>query len=431
MLDLAAIDNEIIDGRFKGFPADAPPVAIKDVGARHWSLLRHDLPFPAAILKRAALAHNQAWMRDFTVEHQALLSPHGKTTMAPQLFDMQLEAGAWGITVATVNQLAIAVRFGVRRAILANQLVGARDIRSAIELLNAHPDLELYILLDSRAELDILEASAARQGLRRPFNALLEVGYAGGRTGCRTADEALALARAAAEARCVRLAGVECFEGLSVTGDTDADTKRVRALTDAVKATALDCDRAGLFASDTIILSAGGSAVFDIVAEELTMSLSSPVRTILRSGCYVTHDSGFYERMLEVMRARHGKAWENRKGLEAALEVWALVQSRPEPGRAILTMGKRDVSFDLGLPRPLLWFRPGLHRAPAPAAKSWSISGLNDQHAYLELSAETELAVGDMIACGISHPCTTFDKWQLIWLVDDDYQVTGAVRTFF
>ncbi|MFI5015963.1 MAG: amino acid aldolase, partial [Hyphomicrobiales bacterium] len=152
---------------------------------------------------------------------------------------------------------------------------------------------------------------------------------------------------------------------------------------------------------------------------------------ILRSGCYFTHDSGFYERMLGPIRERSGAAWRARPGLKPALEVWSLVHSRPEPGLAILTMGRRDVSFDIELPRPLVWFRPGLHVRPAAAAADWRIAKLNDQHAYLELGSAAELRVGDLVGCGISHPCTTFDKWQLLWLVDDGYDVVSAVRTFF
>ena len=41
------------------------------------------------------------------------------------------------------------------------------------------------------------------------------------------------------------------------------------------------------------------------------------------------------------------------------------------------------------------------------------------------------LAVGDVVLLGISHPCTTFDKWRVLFTVDDRYRVLGAVRTFF
>jgi len=180
-----------------------------------------------------------------------------------------------------------------------------------------------------------------------------------------------------------------------------------------------------------VILSAGGSAVFDIVARELPQRLSRPVRTLLRSGCYVTHDSGTYERLFERVRARSGEPWRTGEGLQPSLEVWSLVQSRPEPGLAILTMGRRDVSYDIEMPRPLKWYREGVHAQPQPTAGEWRIDKLNDQHAYLRVPAEADVEVGDLIGCGISHPCTTFDKWQLLMEVDDDYTVVDALRTFF
>ena len=431
MMDLSAIENEVIDGRFKGFPTDAAPTALKDIGAKRWSVLRQDLPFPLALLKESALEHNQAWMRDFTADCNVLLAPHGKTTMAPQLFARQLAGGAWGITVATVNQLGIAVRFGVRRVIMANQLIGRRDIVAVATLLKRHPDLAFSFLVDSEAQLAALSAVAEALNLERPFDVLLEIGIPGGRTGCRSEAQALALARRIAASRHARLVGLECFEGLTVTGKSEEDVPRVEALLETVKATALACDAEHLFAAERIILSAGGSAAFDIVARELPLRLSRPVLTILRSGCYFTHDSGFYERMLGPIRERSGAKWRARPGLKPALEVWGQVQSRPEPGLAILTMGRRDVSYDIEMPRPIAWFRAGAHEMPAAAGADWRIAKLNDQHAYLELPAAADLGVGDLVACGISHPCTTFDKWQLLWLVDDRYEVKSAIRTFF
>ena len=113
------------------------------------------------------------------------------------------------------------------------------------------------------------------------------------------------------------------------------------------------------------------------------------------------------------------------------MEVWAYVQSVPEPGLAVLSAGKRDISHDIDLPVVEKWFRPGLTERPEPLLGETAITALHDQHACLRFSGKTDLAVGDMIALGISHPCTTFDKWQLLWLVDDEYNVTGGIRTFF
>jgi D-serine dehydratase len=432
MLDLSGLLEHRLDATAKGYPPDAPPLALSAIGAQGWSLLHGDLPFPQAVLLESALAHNHAWMRDFTAATGVLLAPHGKTTMAPQIFAQQLAAGAWGITVATVHQLGICARYGVRRVIMANQLVGDTEVGAVVALQAAHHDLEFHFLVDSEAQLAAVEAALARHAPARKLSALVEVGVPGGRTGCRTHAEALALARAVHASASIALAGIECYEGLQVTGDSDADERRVGELVERVRALALDCDREGLFAGPQVILTAGGSAAFDIVARELPTRLSLPALTILRSGCYVTHDSGFYARLLEGVKARSGTAWQTRPGLRPALEVWARVQSCPEPGLAILTMGKRDASYDIDLPMPRKHYRRGVDSLPQAAPADWTVSAMNDQHAYLRYTGVAHAPeVGDLVGCGISHPCSTFDRWRALFTVDDDYRVTGAVRTFF
>jgi D-serine dehydratase len=97
-------------------------------------------------------------------------------------------------------------------------------------------------------------------------------------------------------------------------------------------------------------------------------------------------------------------------------------------------MGKRDASHDVDLPLPLFTHRPG-PGAPSRLPEGCAIVKMNDQHAYLRLPAgssiDDTLAVGDLVGCGISHPCTTFDKWPLLLAVDDNYAVRYAVNTFF
>jgi D-serine dehydratase len=253
------------------------------------------------------------------------------------------------------------------------------------------------------------------------------VGIDGGRTGVRAHADALALAEALNRSPAVRLVGIECYEGLGVTGDSAADAANVDALMARVDTLAHACDEAGWFDSDEVIVSAGGSALFDLVAARMRPVLSRPVRGLLRSGCYITHDHGHYKRLVHQVAQRCGCADE----LHSALEVWTTVQSAPEPGLALLTGGRRDLSFDVELPRPLKLVRAGqVHTLPADGR--WRIQGLNDQHAHLRFDdAELQPHVGDLVALGISHPCTTFDKWHWMPVVDDDYRVVDAVTMHF
>jgi D-serine dehydratase len=225
-----------------------------------------------------------------------------------------------------------------------------------------------------------------------------------------------------------RLVGIECYEGLGATGQSAADTAYADALLQRVRAIAQACDDEQLFETDQVLLTAGGSAIFDLVADQLKMKLSLPVQGLLRSGCYVTHDHGTYQRFMGAVAQRMGCG----HGLHAALEVWAAVQSCPEPGLAILAVGKRDLSYDLELPVPIAWCAQG-EGASKAAPADWKIAGLNDQHAYLRGSgAEHQaLRVGDLVALGISHPCTTFDKWRWMPVVDEQYNVRDAIVTCF
>ena len=121
-MNIDDIEECRVDGTVKGMPPASLPIRVGDIGAQGWNLLRRDLPFPVATLSRMALENNQRWMSAFLDHSGVLLAPHGKTTMAPQLFALQLEAGCWGITVATVQQLAVCRRYGVKRVLMANQL---------------------------------------------------------------------------------------------------------------------------------------------------------------------------------------------------------------------------------------------------------------------------------------------------------------------
>lgn len=426
-LDLSALEQQVLDPLTKGLPFDAPPVKLGEIGARGWNVLKGDMPLPLAVIREDVLRSNSAWMSAFTAQNGLVVAPHGKTTMSPQLYDLQVADGAWAITVATVQQLNVCLAFGVKRVLIANQPVGAQAIDRVFAALH-ETGAEIYCLADSVPGLQMLADGARRNPppAGNPLRILVEIGFAGGRTGARSREEALELARGVGALPGLSLAGFECFEGLLPTPEA-AD-----GLIDDVAALVAAALEEGLFAADEdVVLSAGGSAFFDRVGTRFgEAAFSRPVVKVLRSGCYLTHDSISYAKAFErIISDTSLKLPPGR--LEAALEVWAYVQSRPEPGRAMLTMGKRDVSFDAGMPVPTRWFKPGAMKRPEAMPADHRVVALNDQHCHMEMPTGSPLEVGDMVAFGIGHPCTTFDKWQMLVLVDEDYRVTGALRTFF
>ncbi len=411
----------------KGWPHAAPPLRRSAIAARQWNVLRGDLPLPLAVIRRNALHGNLRWMQKFAREQGVELAPHGKTSMSPQLFAAQLEAGAWGITFANVVQARLGLLAGVSRCLIANQVLAADDLAAIAALLREHAGARVLFLVDSLAQLALIEAWwHAQPQPPASFEVLLELGLDGGRTGCRSHEQALALARRLHASAAVRLAGIECYEGLWAQGRSDADRALAQGLMQRVQALAQQCDREQLFDTNEVLLSAGGSAIFDLVAPGLKPALSRPVRGVLRSGCYVTHDHGNYKRYMAAMDSRLACA----HGLQAALEVWARVQSCPEPGLAILSAGKRDCSYDIEMPIPAWWHRPG-EAAPRAAPAGWTVSAMNDQHAYLRFDVDAAAQVGDLVGLGISHPCTTFDKWRWMAVVNQDYDVVDALITMF
>jgi D-serine dehydratase len=421
----------VLNAACKGFPLAAEPCAVSQLGARGWNLLDDALAYPVAVLRRPALAHNLVWMQDFVQRKGVALAPHGKTTMSPELFRMQLQAGAWGMTFANVHQLRVGLAAGAQRAIIANQLVSDADLDGLDFLLRQHPQARVWFLVDSLAQLQTLTDWGARRGQPRCWDVLLELGIAGYRTGCRTHEQALLLAQAMAESGVVRLGGVECYEGGLGQCDSAHDMEAVSALVRGVQALVQQIDAQHLWGDDEVLLSAGGSAVFDLVIPMLkTQVQSRPVQGVLRSGCYVTHDHWNYARYLKLVEAREGLS----ASLQPALEVWAKVQSVPEPGLAILSAGRRDVSFDQCMPMPVRWAAGGHRDAGAMqvAPESWKVKALSDQHAHMVFDADGVWPqVGDRVALGISHPCTTFDKWRWMAIIEDDGRISGAISTHF
>ncbi|MBK6651678.1 MAG: amino acid deaminase [Betaproteobacteria bacterium] len=417
-----------LDHRHKSYPAHRGECLASQLGAKDWNVLANDFAFPLAVIREDALAHNLQWMQAYAQRKGVWLAPHAKTPLSPQLAHRQLQAGAWGLTFATVFQAQVGVQAGATHIIIANQVVCEADLNALVAMREAQSGLRIWFLVDSLAQLSLIEDWAKGKQFQTPLDVLLEIGIAGQRTGCRTQNEALQLARALAASDVVRLGGVECYEGglaqCNSEHDAAAVTSLVRRVIECLKA----CDAEGLLPRDEVMVTAGGSAVFDLVIPLLQVQgLTPSVRGVLRSGCYLTHDHGNYAGFLKQVEQREQLA----SSLQPALCIWTMVQSVPEPGLALLTCGRRDISYDQRMPIPV-------HHAPIgslstlPIPSDWAITALNDQHAYLRFdAAQATVKVGDRVGLGISHPCTTFDKWRWMALADSDWTVTGAISTCF
>ena len=416
---LARLAEERVDHRFKGLPPDAEGLTVGELAAQRRNLFTDGFATPVLALSAERLEHNLALMETYATRHGLAFAPHGKTSMAPQLFRQQIERGAWGITLAVPHQVRVARAFGVRRIFLANELVDPAALKWISAQLDADPDFRFLCYVDSVRAVELMDAALA--GAARPLDVVLELAAGeGARTGVRTEAECAAVADAVAGTRTLRLVGVAGYEGEV----PQADPERVHAWLRRLVALAVDLDKAGRFAGrDEIVVSAGGSAWFDAVADVFAEipGLSVPVLKLLRSGAYVSHDDGHYRKITPFNRVPEEGA------LEPAFRLWAQVVSRPSPGQAFANAGKRDAAYDLDLPFAQVVRRDGAERP----ATGISVTALSDQHAWLRTADEADLEVGDWLGLGLSHPCTSFDKWQLIPLVEADGTVVDYIRTFF
>lgn len=420
------VDEAIVDVSWKGLPAGLADTPVGDIPAVGLNTLEEGWSTPCAILRENELEQNIRVMSTYCADKGVLLAPHAKTSMAPQLLSRQIRAGAWGLTVASVQQLRLLAGFGFRRFLVANEIVDRAEARWLTQSLKEDPELEAVVFADSLAAVQIL-AEAAGHRPARPLDVLVEMGIVGARCGVRDTETAVGLGRAIDREPGLRLAGVSGFEGV-VGMVRDAPSRaRAREFGGLLATSLLALEEAKLITSGAGIGTAGGSLFFEEVLDGWSKQLgeiSGDVPFILRSGCYVTQDNGSYHSQSPLGPCGSRPASQQ---LRPAIEVLARVISIPEPEFAVVNAGKRDVSYDIADPT-LLWANDPGNQVASDAV---ACVGLNDQHAMFRGPAISQLSVGSLVGLGITHPCTTFDKWKAIPLVDDNYRVIELVVTYF
>ena len=395
-------------------PIAAKGLSIPDFLSTKPNLFTSDFQFPIMILRDSALENNIKRMASYCKSLGFELAPHVKTSMSPQISQRQIDAGAWALTVANFSQASMMYASGFNRLIIGNEVVEPTSI-AEIAKINGSGAGQIIFYIDSLAGLKIAQDSITNVADAK-LNVFMEIGAVGARTGIRDLELLKIILAEIAKDERIYVRGVSGFEGVVPGGNRDSDGIEklrifLRHIVAAAKITA------PFIREDKIIISGGGSSFFDYVAEEFA-KYEGDAQFILRSGGYVSHDHIGYENMYPFMGAPDSERFY------PALELWARVLSVPEADLAILNYGKRDAGNDVGNPLPILKLGKKLE------AFKGEIEKLNDQHAFMKISPGT-VAVGDIIGCGISHPCTNFDKWRLLPLVNDNYDVIDLVRTHF
>jgi D-serine deaminase-like pyridoxal phosphate-dependent protein len=423
-LGLDELGNARLSARDKGIPERAFGSTVTDFLASEPRL--SEFWTPIVTLDNEAIQSNLTVMAQWCASRGLELMPHGKTTMAPALWQRQLDAGSLGISLATMGQVRTARTFGLHSIMLANAVVDDRSLRYLAGQL-ADSEFRFICWADSIATIERMERALRDGGTPRPVDVCVELGAAGGRTGARTVGEAIEIARRVAASDVLRLAGVAGYEGSLGHDRSDESLDAVRAYLQRLVELHLALHDLYDDHGD-VYVTAGGSAYFDLVAEVFADAMAADSRTLwtLRSGAYIVHDDGFYRHISPLDEAR--VAVPGR--LRSAMRGIGRVVSHPEAGLALLDGGKRDFPFDEGLPIPRqITTDLGHGWAPLEGA---SIRAMNDQHSYLDLTSQ-DAAVGSVVSLGLSHPCTTFDKWHYLPVVasQGSDRVVELVRTFF
>lgn len=389
---------------------------------RNYSLIDEEIALPAAVIKASLLDNNLQWMQRFANHHNVKLAPHGKTTMTPTFFRQQLEYGAWGITIASPAQAQIAVLSGAKNIIMANQLVGRANMMIISQLIK-HYNVDFYCCVDSKRNVEALEDFFASHD--QELKVLIEMGVDGGRCGCRTAQEIMALAQQIHQSPHLSLRGIEVYEGVIHGNNAE---QQVRDFLNRTIAITIQLQQEHLIQGIPLVTGAG-SAWYDVVAE--CFNKHRELEAVIRPGCYAIHDTGIYLDAQNQVKQRaeknQGIACDLGGDLASALELWAYVVSRPEPNKVIVGFGKRDAAFDAGLPILERAYRNG----EPVVFDQVKTTAVMDQHAFLSVSSDCDLQVGDVLVFSTSHPCLTFDKWRAVAISDDNDRVTHWVKTWF
>jgi len=371
-----------------------------------------------AVLAESALLHNARWMRTYCDAHGFVAAPHAKTSLSPELCRLQMAEGAWGMTTASVAQAQAVLGMGIDHVLIATEVIDEAPLRDLVTDVMAEPRRELVVFVDSARGIGALETAVREVGADPGrVGVLVELGQPGARSGVRDRTTGIELAERVHASSTLTLRGVGAYEGTIASARTPDSLDRVDAFLHDVVVLASELRDRGLV-GDHDMVSVGGSMYLDRVGTVLSPVAASGAMVLVRSGCYITHDHGLYDAAALLT--------PSLPPLRAALQVWARVVSQPEPGLAILNAGRRHVSHDNGLPVPLHLVGDDGRAVDASAT---SVSALSDHHASLRFPDTVPVSVGDLVALGISHPCTTFDKWSTLLVLDDDGQQVGLCRT--
>jgi len=337
------------------------------------------LDTPALLINIPVMDRNIARMAETFRAAGINWRPHTKGLKSPALVERLLAAGASGITCAKTSEAEVMAEAGVRDILIANQVVGAAKIA---RLLHVRTMADPIVAVDSVANVEELEnaALAASTTLR----VVVEVDTGMHRAGTQPGEPTVALAKRVAASPSLRFVGVMGWEGHATrAAEPGVKEARIAEAVGLLTQTADACRAAGL---PVEIVSCGGTGTYSITAH-------LPGVTEVQAGGGILSDVVYRE----VMGVDH----------EPAATILATVTSRPTPTRIICDAGKKTMSSDGAVPKPIL---------PAAVRRV----GLSAEHATIEMENPTDTPhVGDKIEFVVGYTDTTVHLHEELYAIRD------------
>jgi D-serine deaminase-like pyridoxal phosphate-dependent protein len=344
----------------------------------------NDIPTPALLLDIAGMERNIRRMADFFAQSECKLRPHFKAHKTPEIARRQLAAGSCtGLTCATVGEAEIASEF-CDDILIANQVIGRDKVSRVAQI--ARRGIDIKIAVDSIEGLD--QIARAAEGAEAEVGLLVDVNVGMPRCGVQPGEPAAALAKRISDTANVRLRGAMGYEG-HVVGIPDR-TKRAPAAATAMSALSASVQAIRDAGLPCEIVSAGGTGTYDITGR-------IPGITEIQAGSYVLMDTAYGK--LDIP-------------FEQAMWVLGTVVSRPSPLLCVLDSGHKSCTEDHGNPSVR-----GIEGA--------SVMFLSDEHASLNIPADSPLKAGDRVELVPSHIDPTINLHDVFYALDGE-KVAGV-----
>ncbi|MEI3606577.1 alanine racemase [Pseudogracilibacillus sp. SE30717A] len=339
---------------------------------------------PVVVLDFDILEQNIEWLNNLAEKSNIKLRPHVKTHKSTYIADLQIKAGATGITTATLGEAEVMVNSGIRDILIAYPIIGEKKLKRFGKLLK-HADLT--VALD-----DIIVAkglSEVGKANSKTIDIYIDIDTGNERMG-RSPQESINEILEIAALPFINIKGLTSHPGHAYAESDVEKLKRI-AIDDATELykTKMLLEKENLHIPE---ISVGATAIARFTGE-------IPYVTEVRAGMYVFNDRN-------VMAT--GGATED----DCAVTIYSTVVSRPSKDRLIIDAGSKTLAHDPNI-------EGGFGRIKNQ--ENLVIKRLSEEHAIVEIQGKCDLRVGDIVEIIPNHICPVIN------LTDEVYGFRGGV----